>query len=542
MNNEMLLAVLNDKKIQIGVVDGKLKVLDPEGALDAALMAQLRDNKQQLIELLSARNHLTPSDFPYAALSAQDLEQVLQQHRDLDDIYVATPLQAGMLFHAQDDAGASYAILHSCNLVGALDADAFASAWRSMVARYAVFRTSFHVDSAARAHQLVHKQASLDITMLDWRGRDGAHLAQDLAEYRDADRLRGFDFSGAPLMRISLIRTADAVHNFVWLMHHSITDGWSQPLIFVEVLDHYAALLRKETPPQRPVVPYKHYIAWLQRQDTSRALAFWKRYLGGIHQKTALHLDTLPMAGNPQGASSLVRVLDQDLCAALRQLSQRMSCSMNTILQAAWGVLLQRYSGERDIVFGTSVSGRPPELEGVEHIIGMFLSTLPMRMTFEPDTTLGEALGQVQQAFLDGNDYSYLGLGDIQRCAELPFGERLFDTLVVYQNFPGALHSADAGAAVGLKLEQSAGVEQTNYTLLLNVFDSDEIMLKISYRQERFARATINRLVDQQAYMLAASDVFYASALIFLLLIPLVFLTKHSKGGAGSSDAAAGAH
>jgi amino acid adenylation domain-containing protein len=496
MNHESLLAVLKEKMIQIGVVDGKLKVLDPEGRLDEQLLAALREHKQALIALLSHQEYLAPADFPYADLDETGLQEILRTHGDLEDIYIATPLQAGMLFHAQDDAGASYAVRHSCDLTGALDVGAFASAWQRVVAKYAALRTTFHVDSKARVHQLVHRQCALALRQLDWRDIAADSMAGKLARYKQEDLARGFDFAAPPLMRLTLIRTAEQDYHFIWLLHHSVCDGWSQPLIFSEVLQQYAALTRGTTRETAPVVPYANYIAWLHRQDTAAALEYWKQYLDGIRQKTPLQIDTLPVATGVAGSTHQSRLADAAMWAGLRQLSERMSCSMNTIVQAAWGALLQRYSGESDVVFGATVSGRPPGVEGVERIVGLFINTIPVRLRLAPATSLRQALEQVHAAFFNGSDYAHLGLGDIQRCADLPHGERLFDSLLVYQNFPQALEATELGGALGLTVRNTPGIEQTNYSLLLNVFDAQQPTLKLSYRKEQFAQATIIRLLD----------------------------------------------
>lgn len=497
MNNETLLSILSEKRIQIGIVDGKLKILDPEQNLDEELRQHLRNNKAQLIELLGQKTELTVADFPFAEMDSEELKRALRGRADIQNIYVATPMQTGMFFHGLQDRGTSYMIQQFCDLVGMLDREAFRAAWCNAVTKYDAFRTSFYMDDRARVHQLVHKRAELQISYLDWSSSAPDVMSQQLIALRESDRRSGFDFSTAPMMRITLVRTAAETHHFVWTLHHSICDGWSQPLIFSDVLGHYAYLTGKAASRfERPLVPYVNYIAWLVQQDREKAVAYWKEYLLGITNKTELQIDSMPIRSGIHGPASLSRELHPDLVSRLRALSRNMSRSLNTIIQAAWGLLLHRYSGDTEVVFGTTFAGRPTSVEGVEQIVGMFLATVPVRMSFSDRTTVEVALSQVHDAFFNAHEHSHIGLGEIQRAANLAAGERLFDSLLVYQNYPDAGLGRVISNDIGISVQNSGGSEQTNYSLLINVFDAEGLTLKVSYRRERFAELTIERLLS----------------------------------------------
>jgi amino acid adenylation domain-containing protein len=507
MNNNQILTLLKQKNIEIGVVDGKLKILDPDKNLDTELLTLLKAHKEDLIRLITQSKLFTPSDFPNAALDKQQLAKLQHDYPSLENLYIATPMQSGFLFHGMDDAGASYVSLTHCDLVGTLNVDAFTRAWQHIIARYQTFRTCFVGLDEKQIHQLVQSDVTMPIIELDWRNKPEAELPQALADYRVADKAQGFDFQKPPLMRVSLIRVSDERFHLVWSHHHVLSDGWCLPIVFGEVMASYQGYLNNTPVQLPPVVPYEHYISWLRKQDKNQARAFWTEHLSEMASPTPLTIDKLPpqseSEGRAQGPDSQTLLVSDAVNAGLNALAKSVRCTMNVIVQAAWSVLVQRYSGESEVIFGSTVSGRPAQLAGIEKMIGLFINTLPVRARLGDKITLGELLQQLHRDNVACDEYSYLGLGEIQGLSELPNGMALFDSLIVYENYPTELGEGQHDS-VGFAVEAVGSGDQTNFGLLLNAFDNDQLTLEVSYRLERFSRATIERLMGHLEQIVTA--------------------------------------
>jgi amino acid adenylation domain-containing protein/non-ribosomal peptide synthase protein (TIGR01720 family) len=455
----------------------------------------------------SSAGAYTPSDFPNSVMDMPKLDVLQSSHPSLENLYIATPMQAGLLFHGLlDDSGASYTTIIHCDLVGEIDMAVFKQAWQSIIARHEVFRTSFVGLEEKQIHQLVHNDVTLPFIELDWReqAQTLAQTADALAAYRRQDKANGFDFLQPPLMRISLIRLSDERYHFVWTHHHVLSDGWCLPVVFGEVLTSYRALLNGSTPVLPQVVPYEQYIAWLCAQDKSQARDFWSDYLDGFSAPTPLNIDKLPPEPGQQGPQSQSWQLSDALRAQLSDLAKACRCTMSVIMQTAWSLLLRGYSAQDEVVFGATVSGRPAHLPGVEKMIGLFINTLPVRVTFDDQQTLGEVLQALHQQNVASDEYSYLGLGEILGLSELPTGVALFDSLIVYENYPTEIGASDSKAATGIDVQDVGTGDQTNFGLLLNVHDNDQIKLQVSYRLEKFADQTISRLLTHLEHILTA--------------------------------------
>ena len=261
MNSTQLFEQLKAKNITVGVVNGELRVVDPERNLTGPLLSSLRQEKANLIRLLSREQQTTKSDFRYAELSDQQLDALHTQYPDLQNIYIAAPMQTGMLFHGLlDGTGASYTTQAYFDLVGTLDVDAFRRAWQYVVDRHDILRTCFVGLDSDRIHQLVLTRAKVPFVDIDLRDIDADEQLRQLEGMRLADKARGFDFGQAPMMRIQLARLAQDRYHFLWSHHHVLLDGWCGPIIFREVMTCYHAFVDKATPSLSPVVPYEHYI------------------------------------------------------------------------------------------------------------------------------------------------------------------------------------------------------------------------------------------------------------------------------------------
>ncbi|HEX2091538.1 MAG TPA: amino acid adenylation domain-containing protein [Longimicrobiaceae bacterium] len=439
----------------------------------------------------------TPSDFPLAGISQAALDGVVRElttgssGRELEDLYPLSPLQQGMLFHVRLDPGA-YLEQFVYPLRGALDVTLLRHAWQRVVDRHTALRTAFVWDDLPEPLQGVLRRAPVPFHEEDWRAHPGGERTARLEEYLSTDRARGFDPGRAPLMRLALLRTGDRAWEMVWSHHHLLLDGWSAVRVVGEVLAVYGALRegRGEDLP-RPH-PYREYVAWLRGQDRGEAEAFWRRELEGFTTPAPLGGEGGGAGGPEHGETRLV--LAEELSERLAALGRRQRLTLNTLVQGAWALLLARRSGEDDVLFGATVSGRPAELPEVERRIGLFINTLPVRVRVPPAEPVLPWLESVQERQVAMRCFEHTPLVEIPGWSGVAPGVPLFESLVVFENYPVERPATEEVG--GVTLGRPRTVERASYPLTLVVRPSPELSLGLLYRRERFDDAGAQRVLD----------------------------------------------
>jgi hypothetical protein len=421
--------------------------------------------------------------------------------RNIEAIYPLSPMQQGMLFHSlyAPESGV-YLELLSCTLQGNLDVGAFERAWQRVIDRHPILRSAFAWKSLDNMVQVVQRQTAAPLVVEDWRTAPPVEQERRLEERLRAERVNSFDLSKAPLMRLILLRLADDVHHFIWAHHHILLDGWSLPLVLQEVFALYEADrggYSLELPPARP---FRDYIAWLQQQDLAAAAAFWRRELAGFSAPTPLIVDqpipkisdAPPDTGNATYALLETR-LPEPATIALQTLARQHRLTLNTLLQGAWAILLSRYSGEEDVLFGATVAGRPPEIDGVDQMVGLFINTLPVRVQVPSEAPLGVWLQQLQVKQSEQRQYEYSPLVQIQEWSDVPPGAPLFNSLLVFENFP--VNESLREQRGSLQIDNISSAESTNYPLTVVAGPGQELTLKIGYDRRRCDADMITRML-----------------------------------------------
>ncbi|MFD7712521.1 amino acid adenylation domain-containing protein [Streptomyces sp. NPDC059786] len=433
----------------------------------------------------------TPSDYPLVRIDQRAVDRIVGDGRDVEDLYPLTPMQAGMLFHSLMDPDArTYVNQVQLVLSGVTDPHALAEAWQRTADANPMLRTRPVWQESAEPLQAVQRRAVVPVTHHDWTGWPAGRRAAELARLVDEDRQTGIDLDTAPLMRLALIRLSPERVRMLWTFHHALLDGWSAAQVFDEVCERYAALTAGR-PPQVPGrAPYGDYLDWLTRQDTERAQTFWRGALAGFPVATELPRDRRPAEAHRTSSSGSVRVtLDAGLSARLRERAQSAGLTVNTVLQGAWALLLSRYGGGDDVVFGTTVSGRPADLPGVTSMVGVFINTLPTRARIDGRRRLLDWLGELQAAQSEARRHEFVSLAELQTWSDVPGGTPLFDSIVVFENYP---FDADALARHGLAMEQERDVEPTNYPLSVVVAPGDTLTVTLDYDPAAFDAATVD--------------------------------------------------
>ncbi|MEU7650214.1 amino acid adenylation domain-containing protein, partial [Streptomyces huasconensis] len=419
--------------------------------------------------------------------------------RKIEDILPLAPLQEGLLFHSVYDEGEldPYVVQISFGIEGDLDAAALRAAAQTLLDRHANLRVAFRQRKNGEWAQLVMRQVRLPWAERDLSGLPEAERARAADEIVATDRARRFDIARPPMLRFTLIRLGAGEHRLVLTNHHLLMDGWSLPVLMGELFALYDGGGDASVLPR--VRPYADYLRWLERQDQEAARDAWREAFADLAEPTLV----APDAGRAAVAGAEVEsALGQQDTAALAEIARRHGVTLNTVVQAAWGITLSKLTGRDDVVFGTTVSGRPPQLDGVESMVGLFINTLPSRVRLRPAEPLVELLARVQdeQARLTG--HQHLGLGEIQRVAG--HGE-LFDTSMVFQNYPAPKAGAQgSGLGAAISLVPGKNREATHYPLLLIASARDTMAFRLSYRPDVFDADAAQGVLDRFVRVLHA--------------------------------------
>jgi amino acid adenylation domain-containing protein/non-ribosomal peptide synthase protein (TIGR01720 family) len=461
---------------------------------DAATIQRLADDYMQELTALighccdSGNRGVTPSDFPLAQLSQPQLDALVLEPQGIDDIYPLSPMQQGMLFHTLLEHGNGDYINQMRLDVDGVDPQRFHAAWQAVVDAHDILRTGFFWQGdLPQPVQVVQRQVEVPFSVLDWHGKTDLDTA--LQTLADEERALGLDLTCAPLLRLVLVRTATDRHHLIYTNHHILMDGWSSAQLLGEVLQHY----RGEAVP-RPAGRYRDYIGWLQRQDAAAAENYWLATLEHLQEPTRLAnaiarpVDALPSVGY----GDHYQVLDADLSVRLGEFARASKVTVNTLVQAAWLLLLQRYTGKDCVAFGATVAGRPADLPGAEEQIGLFINTLPVVAAPQAQQSLASWLQAVQAQNLASREFEHTPLADIQRWAGQG-GDALFDSLMVFENYPIG-EALERGAPQGLRFGAVVNQEQTNYPLTLLVSMGAQLSVHFSYQRDSFAAASVTQL------------------------------------------------
>jgi amino acid adenylation domain-containing protein len=421
------------------------------------------------------------------------------------EFYPLSPMQEGMLFHTLYAPGSGVYVEQVCyRLQGRIDQSALARAWQATAKRHPVLRTCFIWEDIKTPVQWVQPEAAIPIEVLDWREVSGPEQGERLEHFLKSDRAAGFNLAKAPLMRLTLVWLADDRYELVWTWHHLLMDGWSSSLVTKEVFAFYEAFCSGRDLKLKESRPYRDYIAWLRKQDLKEAEAYWRRQLAGFTAATPLIVDR-SVAGTPDKKTYDERhtLLSAATTEALQSFARKHRLTLNTVVQGAWALLCSRYSGERDVVFGSVVSGRPVDLAGVESMVGLFINTLPVRARVDSTAELVSWLKQLQADQIAARRYEYTPLIEVQGWTSVPRNQPLFETLVVFEAARYEAASSNRPASSDdLQVEDVINYEQINYPLALVAVPASTMFLQIMFECGRIGAATASRMLEHLRHLL----------------------------------------
>ncbi|MET8824477.1 amino acid adenylation domain-containing protein [Streptomyces sp. NPDC004610] len=497
-----------------------------ESGLRLTVRDVFRHRTVEALALAAVDRAEVPEDAPQEPLLTVGADELAEIQGDrplaVAELLPLTPLQQGFYFHALTGSDA-YVVQQVLELAGPVDGPALRRAAQRLLDRHAPLRAAFRARPDGTPVQIITEGAELPWREIDLGAEDDA-VRPSLGETVAAEeRAAGFDLGTPPLLRCALVRLDGGHSRLILTFHHIVADGWSLPVLHRELMAAYGT----EAPLLPEVAPYREFLRRLAGQDKDAAHTAWREALAGLDEPTRL-VDT-PAAGTAVRPAQVRVELDEEITARLAERAREHGVTLGTVVQTAWGLLLGRLTGREDVVFGTTVSGRDGEVDGIDRMVGLFINTLPTRFRWSPRAPLGELLTRLQEEQARLLDHQHLGLAEIQRLAGHAGRGELFDTLVVFENYPSAAELRDASGTV--RITGDAFHDTVHYPLALVVKPGRRLDLRLKHHTDRVDGDSVRALGGRLARLLEAlaADPSRTAASLDLLT-PDEALTAHPSG------------
>jgi amino acid adenylation domain-containing protein len=398
-----------------------------------------------------------------------------------------------------------YVIQQALELDEDVNAELLESAWRKLAERHPALRSSVVLSTEGRFRQRVHSHCTTPIVKVDWNNVASDEKQQRLAEFLRQDWERGFNFDDGVPMRLTLVQHSERSYTLIWTIHHVLTDGGSHWMAWREWFEIYDALRRGEEIRLRQAKPFREHVEWIERQDWSRAEAFWKKYFEGVTRTTDYVIDRMRPAHFPGDEFARERLeLPQELTGKLRSFASTYGVTLTTLVQGAWALLLARYSATSDdtadVVFGVTRAGRNSSVDGAEGIVGVFINTVPLRIAVPGDVPLISWLKQIREQWIALEEYEHTPIDKIWEWSGLPSGMPPFESAVVYNH----QHFTETMRQLGGKWAQRRFIrrQRTDSSLMLAAFGKPTLALEIVYRQKFFGRECVRGMIGHLGTLL----------------------------------------
>ena len=417
--------------------------------------------------------------------------------KNIENILSLPPMQEGMLFHYLKDSRSSlYFEQLSLEISGSIDAKLFEKAWNLVIQANEMLRTVFRWEKLEKPSQIILKEHTCEIRFHDFSGMDGDQKKTALAKIKTNDGTEGFDLTLVPF-RVTLCKLAETQYEMIISNHHILYDGWSNGILLKEFFRAYHELSHGRQAMKLPTkTPFKEFIKWIQSRDRNKQEQFWRNYLAGF--ETAAELPIKRKKEEITGADNYSIILEEDIKDQLEVFVKNNRVTLASFFYSAWGILLQKYYGCEDVVFGTTVSGRSGGIKGIEDMVGLFINTIPLRINTYPGETIVNVVSQTDQLLREREEFEHTSLVDIgcrdvaRNVSTLTGGELLFDTILVIENYPLDNHLVPEGSL--LSIHSYSMVETTHYDLTVGIMPFKGIEVKFSFKQELFENDAIENL------------------------------------------------
>ncbi len=417
----------------------------------------------------------------------------------VEAIYPLTFMQQTLLMHSLQESDDQGFLQVSCNLEGELNIPNFETAWKKCMQRHGALRASVHWEKIKKPVQIIHPNPEMKLELLDWSKSSLKSISKKIQHFKEEDRKEGFDLTKAPLTRVTLIKMGPNVHHMIWSCHHILLDGWSSAIIFKEVFTLYQAQALGKTASLEAIPGYPSYLNWLQKQDLAEAKTFWEQQFEGFDKPSLLGYgkSNKLTSGNAYHTKSFI--LDEEQTKALQRRARSLQVTLNTLIQASWGLLIGLYNQQNDSTFGTTVSGRNVGLPNMDLLAGMFSNVLPIRVKWESNAPLVDWLKKLHAAQSGIQNFEYITLGQISDWINWPGKLPLLDSLMVFENFPWSSLGSDQ-----LKVNDFSGGVTSTYPVTLMIVPGDAFQFQIKYNKYKIDIEVIDWIKTQLEQLLVA--------------------------------------
>lgn len=459
-------------------------------------------NLKHIIQYCQTNDHIffTPSDFPLASIDQKKLDEWGKRYNTVEDIYTLSPVQQSMIFHHIYSPDSSVTVEQTVfSIESNLDIEVFERVWQTILDRHESLRASYHWEEGLKDPvQIIHKNIKVPFQVLDWTNLSEFEGLQKLERLIKDDRKRGFDLTKPPLMRIMVVKRGDSVYDVIWTHHHLQLDGWCNSILLKEIGEFYKAYCAGEKIEMGNALPFKDYIKWLRRQDRKKAEQFWRKALKGF--KTPIRFDNIfPVKADPDELSTfgdVVYEVSQEKKQLIQNFARKHRITLNTLVQGAWAILLNRYSEEKDITFGVTSSGRPADLKNSDAMIGCFMNTLPFRVKVKSNIDLIPWLKDLQLKQAEMRQYEYTSLADIRSWSNVPRNSALYDlyeSIVIVENYP--FDAALKDGIGSLHVKSIRVEEQLDYPLVVYCNLQPELHFKLLFDSHFLNETEANQIL-----------------------------------------------
>lgn len=415
---------------------------------------------------------------------------------EIERIYSLTPMQEGMLFHSlMENDSETYFEQVSFEINGALDTEAFEKSFNILIDRHEVFRAIFIYKKMKNPKQVIIKKRTASINFEDISSTAGDLKTDIIKEFLNKDRLKGFDLSKDMPARISVLRIESGLFKVVFSFHHIIMDGWSLGIVFRELFQIYNSLVGNVPANLSSVKSFGEYIKWLEKQDVEEAAVYWTDYLTDYEEQAVVPKYRKQDSADKYKKEEYVFSYDESLTKSLTNIANSNKSTLNNVFLAIWGILLQRYNNSTDVVFGSVVSGRTPEISEIESMVGLFINTSPVRVKCSDTCSFSELVLYIRDNWLNSGKYDYYPLSNIQSKTNLK--EKIINHIVAFENYPleentrGFLEGRDS---FGITIGNLEIFEKTNYDLNVIVFPGDSLTVRLVYNSQVYSIDIIERI------------------------------------------------
>ncbi|MDX2776744.1 amino acid adenylation domain-containing protein [Streptomyces caniscabiei] len=435
----------------------------------------------------------TPDTVDMAGVPADRLASWERAHGPLNAVWPMSALQQGMLYHAlADPRSDAYTEQLVCTLSGDLDPHVFLDAWRGAITRHSALRARCAWQDVVRPVLVVAQDIDVPVIYEDWRTAGNEEPTPErLQKFLARDRSAGFELGGGPLVRLALLRMADNRWTFVWTNHHILLDGWSLPVVAGDAFALYAALRSGGDLDLAPAPDYGAFVRWSESRDRAEDEAYWSKQLAGFTAPALLAPARAAAEASDSALFEPALRLTRERSHALHEAARERGVTLAALVHAAWALVVAQRTGAQDLTVGSVLSGRPPEIDGIENTVGLFINTLPLRVRISDGMRADDLLGSVLQGLHDLTDHQHASLTEVTSWAKAPAGARLFDSIVVIENYPFESFATD-----GFTLESSRVLERTTYPVSVQVVPGEHLELRLCVDAAAFDEGTAQRLLD----------------------------------------------